>query len=131
MRQLPGFALLAPCIALAGQLTYQPINPSFGGNPINGSYLMQNAGAQNDHTGPQRTRTTTSSLDRFTSSLQSRLTSQFLSDIQANQNGTLITDEFEIVVSTDLDGTLNVSVIDRADPNNANVIQVQPLTTNP
>lgn len=31
--------------ALAGQLTYTPVNPTFGGNPLNGSYLLQKAQA--------------------------------------------------------------------------------------
>ena len=33
----------------ASQLVYQPINPSFGGNPMNGSMLMSKAQAQNKH----------------------------------------------------------------------------------
>ncbi|CAM5782623.1 curli assembly protein CsgF [Castellaniella caeni] len=32
--------------ASAGQLTYTPVNPSFGGNPLNGSYMLQSAQAQ-------------------------------------------------------------------------------------
>lgn len=31
--------------AQAGQLTYVPVNPSFGGNPLNGSYLLSSAQA--------------------------------------------------------------------------------------
>lgn len=31
--------------ATAGQLIYTPVNPSFGGNPLNGSYLLQQAQA--------------------------------------------------------------------------------------
>ena len=29
--------------AVAGQLTYQPINPSFGGSPFNGDWLLNQA----------------------------------------------------------------------------------------
>ncbi|WP_157076532.1 curli assembly protein CsgF [Castellaniella caeni] len=32
--------------ASAGQLTYTPVNPSFGGSPLNGSYMLQSAQAQ-------------------------------------------------------------------------------------
>jgi len=32
--------------AMAGQLIYTPVNPSFGGNPLNGSYMLQSAQAQ-------------------------------------------------------------------------------------
>ena len=33
--------------ALAGTLVYAPTNPTFGGNPLNGSYLFNNAQVQN------------------------------------------------------------------------------------
>lgn len=36
--------------AAATELVYTPINPSFGGSPLNGSYLLNKANAQNDHT---------------------------------------------------------------------------------
>lgn len=34
--------------AQAGSLLYQPVNPSFGGSPLNGSWLQAEASAQND-----------------------------------------------------------------------------------
>ena len=33
--------------AFAAQLVYAPINPSFGGNPLNGGFLLNQAEAQN------------------------------------------------------------------------------------
>ena len=36
--------------AAAGELRFNFINPNFGGNPLNGSYLLGMAGAQNDFT---------------------------------------------------------------------------------
>jgi curli production assembly/transport component CsgF len=33
----------------AGELTHTFVNPDFGGSPLNGSYLLANATAQNDH----------------------------------------------------------------------------------
>lgn len=35
--------------ACAGTLVYTPTNPSFGGNPLNGSTLLGTAQAQNQH----------------------------------------------------------------------------------
>lgn len=32
--------------AMAGQLVYQPTNPTFGGNPLNGSFLLSTAQTQ-------------------------------------------------------------------------------------
>jgi curli production assembly/transport component CsgF len=40
-------AVSAP--ALAGTMIYTPTNPTFGGNPLNGSYLFNSAQAQNQH----------------------------------------------------------------------------------
>jgi curli production assembly/transport component CsgF len=40
-------AMVAP--ASAGTLIYTPTNPSFGGNPLNGSTLLSTAQAQNQH----------------------------------------------------------------------------------
>lgn len=36
--------------AQAGTLVYTPTNPTFGGNPLNGSYLFNSAQAQNQFT---------------------------------------------------------------------------------
>ena len=36
----------------ATELVYTPINPSFGGNPLNGTWLLNNAQAQNDYDDP-------------------------------------------------------------------------------
>jgi curli production assembly/transport component CsgF len=39
-------------VADAGTLVYTPINPNFGGNPLNGSLLLSQAQAQNQFTQP-------------------------------------------------------------------------------
>ncbi|GFD89825.1 curli production assembly protein CsgF [Tenacibaculum sp. KUL152] len=36
----------------ATELVYEPINPSFGGNPLNGSFLLSKANSQNAHSAP-------------------------------------------------------------------------------
>lgn len=47
-------ALLAawPHGAPATELVYQPVNPAFGGNPLNGPVLLNNAQAQDKHKDP-------------------------------------------------------------------------------
>lgn len=47
-------AVLAACphSAPATELVYQPVNPSFGGNPLNGPVLLNSAQAQNKHKDP-------------------------------------------------------------------------------
>ena len=41
-----------PCIAPATELVYQPVNPAFGGNPLNGPVLLNSAQAQDKHKDP-------------------------------------------------------------------------------
>ena len=46
---LIGLMALSVC-ASASQLTYTPVNPTFGGNPLNGSYLLSTAQGQGNGT---------------------------------------------------------------------------------
>ncbi|HEU0231524.1 MAG TPA: curli assembly protein CsgF [Burkholderiaceae bacterium] len=43
---------LAAAPSMASQLIYTPVNPSFGGNPLNGTYLLSKAQAENNHQAP-------------------------------------------------------------------------------
>ena len=66
--------------AAAQDLTYKPINPTFGGNPFNSSHLLGIANAQNDYRDPQST-TGSSQGDIFARQLQSRLLSAVSSQL--------------------------------------------------
>ena len=44
--------LASACAAQATELVYTPVNPAFGGNPLNGTWLLNNAQAQNDYDDP-------------------------------------------------------------------------------
>ena len=86
--------------AHAGTLVYTPTNPSFGGNPLNGSTLLSTAQAQNQHL--QSTNTTSSGASaaqtpgqifaqQLTSQLYASLANQITSAIfgkNASQSGT-------------------------------------------
>ena len=104
-------------LAQATELVYTPINPSFGGTPLNGTWLLNNAQSQNDFDDPDiKARITpvgTSALERFTSQLQSRLLGQLLDNISTGNTGSLSTDAF-IVNVTDDSGALTIVVTDRA-----------------
>jgi curli production assembly/transport component CsgF len=43
-----GITASAP--ALASEMVYHPVNPTFGGNPLNGSFLLSTAQAQGEGT---------------------------------------------------------------------------------
>ena len=66
--------------AAAQQLTFTPINPTFGGNPFNSSHLLGIASAQNNYTDP-KAQATRSQASLFAQQLQSRLLSALSSQI--------------------------------------------------
>ncbi len=86
-KTLPGFSLLAAIISLsmaageafASDITFKPINPSFGGNPFNDGHLLATANIQNKYTAKREERDLS---EQFVRSLQSRLYSGLASQVQ-------------------------------------------------
>lgn len=78
--------LAAGCsIAISGSvaaqdITYQPVDPTFGGNPFNSAHLLGVANAQNDYRDPKSS-ANSSQADIFARQLQSRLLSALSSQI--------------------------------------------------
>lgn len=67
---LASLLCLATVTARAGELSYKPINPNFGGNSFNDGILLGAASAQNPYTAK---REVVDPTERFVQSLQSRL----------------------------------------------------------
>jgi len=121
----PACLMLAAHLGHASELVYTPVNPSFGGNPLNGSWLLNNAQAQNDHEDPNsrlRSSIATSPLQRFTNQLESRLLSQLLGDLESGNTGSLETDSFIINILDDEGGGLNIVITDKATGETSEVI---------
>ncbi|MGY2572369.1 curli assembly protein CsgF [Vibrio sp. C8] len=93
----------------ASKLTYKPINPTFGGNPLNTSHLFARAEAINDYEDPDRANNDRSSVSSLLSSLQSRLLGQLIS---SGEPGSLETDDYTLTI-TDNDGFLTITVFDK------------------
>jgi curli production assembly/transport component CsgF len=70
--------LIVPLSINASELVYKPINPSFGGNPINGSYLLGKANAQNKHKAPVAKK---SYAEKFQESLERAYISKMVREI--------------------------------------------------
>ncbi len=118
-------ALLLSVGASATELVYTPINPSFGGSPLNGSWLLGNAQAQNDHKdpdAPSRSASSLSALDRFTSQLESRLLSDLLVNVGNGETGSLTTDDFIVDVTENDLGDLVIVITDRATGETSEVV---------
>ena len=77
MRQTCAGIAIATVIAAAaqaGDLVYQPVNPSFGGDPFNSSHLLGLAERQNEY--DDQTFTPIDPLDRFAEDIERRVLSQ-------------------------------------------------------
>ena len=82
--------MLSVCIfsttTIASELVYRPINPTFGGNPMNGSILMSKAQAQNKH---KEKRAVKSYADKFRESLERSVMNKLIRQITDYANGEL------------------------------------------
>ena len=68
--------------AVAQELVYEPINPSFGGNPFNSSHLLAIANAQDDNDPPSDANGSSNpQADLFVRQLQSRLLSGLAAEV--------------------------------------------------
>ncbi|KQR81649.1 curli assembly protein CsgF [Burkholderia sp. Leaf177] len=115
--------LITHATANASPLVYEPVNPTFGGNPLNGAVLMDQANAQNKHTDPSLSDSLTqqSTLDQFNSQLQqailSRVATSVTSSIVGNDGtlkpGTINTGNFSIAISQVSGGNLQVTTTDK------------------
>jgi curli production assembly/transport component CsgF len=76
-----GGIVLGCSAAKAQDIVYQPIDPSFGGNPFNSAHLLGIANSQNDYRDPRSTASSNSQADIFARQLQSRLLSALSSQI--------------------------------------------------
>jgi curli production assembly/transport component CsgF len=91
--------------AQATELVYTPINPSFGGSALNGSYLLNKANAQNDHEADSSDK---DFVTRFKESLERNILNEITREIAKGNitDGTYDTGDFRIEVATVGDGVM-------------------------
>ena len=125
--------LLAIAPAGAAELTYRPISPTFGGNPLNSGHLFGLAERQNQFTDEgsfARTSTSTSATsqaDLFVRNLESRLLSALAGQVTdaifgdgASDSGTIVFGDTTI----DFVRGLEFITLTITDPNGATEIQI-------
>lgn len=130
--------LLAASPAGAGDLVYKPVNPSFGGNPLNSSHLLGTASAQRDATARDAndgssssgsTSAGTSDAELFVSQLEGRLLSALAGQVTSaifgdnpQESGTVTfgsttvsfersIDSIRLVITDSLDGTVTEIIV--------------------
>lgn len=93
----------------ATELVYTPINPSFGGNPLNGNFLLQKAQSQNAHSAE---RPTLSFVDKFREALERNIINSLTRRIAYGElvEGVYDTGEYLIEVIQDTDGSVLVTI---------------------
>jgi curli production assembly/transport component CsgF len=119
---------LAASPALASDLVYTPINPTFGGNPLNSAHLLAIASAQRTATASDAPKTDTSTgtggtgsstsqsnVDLFISQLEGRLLSSLASQVTDAIFGTNPQDHGTIKFGS------TIVVFDRVDGPNASI----------
>jgi curli production assembly/transport component CsgF len=92
--------------AAATEIVYTPVNPAFGGSPLNGPHLLNSAQAQNTLTDPN-TASRGTPLEQFNQRLQSVILSRIASSVSGSivdasgnlQTGNIETTDFLIQVA--------------------------------
>jgi len=98
-------------LGIATELVWQPVNPSFGGNPYNGSWLLSQATAQNKYLGRSSASSSRSLLDNFEERLYSQALYQLSNDILEDaygEGGQLYTGEDEENLSI---GSYDINIV--------------------
>lgn len=106
----------------ASPLVYTPVNPSFGGNPLNGSILLNEAQAQNHTSAPTNSLTTADRLNAFNQALENavlnRVSSSVIQKIVSATGqllpGTIETTDFTVTVKDLGNGLVSVTTVDKA-----------------
>jgi curli production assembly/transport component CsgF len=111
-------------LSKASELVYQPINPSFGGNPLNGSFLLNKAQSQNKHKAPINKK---SSAERFQESLERAYINKIVREITDLAFGESADDSIFNENSIFVSGNLEVQVL-TTNPDSITV-QITNLTT--
>jgi curli production assembly/transport component CsgF len=110
--------------AHATTLVYEPVNPNFGGNPLNGVNLLNEANALNKYKDPSLASYGTSgqsTLDQFNTQLQQAILSRVASSISSSivgtdgtlHPGTINTGNFSIAITSVAGGNLQVTTTDK------------------
>ena len=101
--------LLCSASGQATEIVYTPINPSFGGSPLNGSFLLQKAQSQNAHTAD---RESLSFVDKFRDALERNIINSLTRRIADGEivEGVYNTGEFLVEVSGGDNGSVVVHI---------------------
>ncbi len=127
------FAVLLMCFvvtASASSLVYTPKNPSFGGPAAYGTYLLNNANAQNQFKDPDAIRKDKTPIEEFNDRLQRSLLSRITSTISrsiigidgAVNPGSFETTDFLIDVTDLGGGQMSITTTDKVTGDQTSIV---------
>lgn len=101
--------LISCGVANATEIVYTPINPSFGGNPLNGNFLLQKAQSQNAHKADSPG---LSFVEKFQDALERNIINSLTRRIADGElvEGVYNTGEFLVEVNSGTDGSVIVNI---------------------
>ncbi len=123
MKRISYLLLVAASPVMAGELIYTPVNPSFGGSPLNGAWMQSSASAQNTFKDPNAPGNKTQTpLQRFNERLQNSILDRVANAITkevVDENGDLKpgvidTGGFRVTVLDNGDGTVTIITLDKS-----------------
>lgn len=128
MRTIRVLCLVVACCgfgqyqAWAGELTYHPINPAFGGNPYNYSWLLESANAQNEYKDKDPLEDFENTLNkRILSTLASRIVDEAFGEYGDDlQSGEYQFGSYSITISTE-GGGIYVDIFDQGNGSSTSV----------
>ena len=123
---LPVFFLHSALTVHATEMVYSPVNPSFGGSPLNGPVLLNSANAQNKHKEPVSNSTyagykAPTALDTFNQRLQSMILDRMANQITGSlfdstgglHPGVVETSSFKIAIVDLGNGMMLITTTDK------------------
>ena len=127
---LVGVLFLMPGrLAIASELIYIPVNPSFGGSPLNGTFLLNQATLQNRFKEERPAREPKTALERFTEQLEYSVFSRMANKIvdaafgeDTLKPGEYTFGNYKVSVTTDASGI--TTVITEISTGNTTTIQI-------
>jgi curli production assembly/transport component CsgF len=111
--------LLFSAHAISTELVYTPINPSFGGSPLNGAMLLNKAQSQNKHRAPVSEKTY---AEKFQESLERAYINRMVREItdlafgegvedsMFNQDSIFMSGDYEIQILTSGSDSITVQI---------------------
>jgi curli production assembly/transport component CsgF len=106
----------------AGQLIYQPVNPNFGGSPLNGPFVLSMASSNNSRflQNPNQQQAGPSTAQQFKSQITSALLSQIANNVSQQIIGENAKDSGSFNLAGELinfnraNGNVNITITDSA-----------------